>query len=310
MKISLLEKQETKCPYLSNSFLKIFDDYTAEHLKGERTCAEYRYVIFSLCNSARRDFLDLEQNHITEFLSAAAGGDGQVSSNSFKLRVIHAIARYIDENADRYAIIPRYLPLLSSINPKIPEAEYDPKLLPSLEDIDTVLAYAKKEQDMVLFLACALVLRCSLTLNELIKLTKTNFFQDLDGNYGLRMKLSSLADRFVKIPEDIAELIIQYSRSRQDDLPALFITKKGTAMTKRTLQNRLRVACLDCGIDPFCFNDLRILSIAYILKGGASLDQVASYTNMKKKDWLFRYNRVVSEIGDAACDYSHIRIII
>lgn len=302
------EKQETKCPYLSNRFFKILDDYTTSHLKGERTGVEYRYVIYSLCNSAKCDFLNLEQSHITEFLAEYAGGDGRISANSFKLRVIRALAKYIDENADIYSVVPRYLPLLSSLDPKIPNAEYDPRCLPSLEDINSVLAYAKQNQDMVLFLASALVLRCSLTLNELAKLEKNNFFQDLDGNYGLRLKLSSMADRFVKIPDDIADLIIQYTRSRQDDLPALFITKKGTAMTKRTLQNRLHSACMECNISPFCFNDLRLLSIAYALKGGASLDTMAAYMNMKKKDWFFRYNRVVSELSDAACDYSHIRI--
>lgn len=309
MKISLTEKKEIKCPYLSNTFLKIFDDYTASHLKGERTRSEYKYVIFSLCNSAERDFLNLEQSHMVEFLTAGAGGDGRISANSFKLRVIHAIARYIDENADNYSIVPRYLALLSPLDPKIPEAEYDPNNLPSLEDINTVLTHSKNDQDMVLFLACALVLRCSLTLNELIKLEKTNFFQDLNGNYGLRLKLSSLADRFVKIPDDVAEVIIQYSRGRKDDMPALFISKRGTPMTKRTLQDRLHKACLDCGITPMSFNELRVLSIAYMIQGGAALDKVAAYTNMKKTDWLFRYNRVVAEISDAACDYSHIRII-
>lgn len=309
MGISYKEKQETKCPYLSNSFLKIFDDYTASHLKEERTCMEYKYVIYSLCNSAKCDFLNLEQNHITEFLAEYAGGDGRISANSFKLRVIRAIAKYIDANADNYSVVPRYLPLLASLDPKIPEAEYDPSCLPGLEDINAVLAYAKQDQDMVLFLACALALRCSLTLNELIKLEKTNFFQDLDGNYGLRLKLSSMADRFVKIPDDVAEPVIKYTRGRQDDLPVLFITKKGTAMTKRTLQNRLHSACIECNIHPFGFNDLRLLSIAYALKGGATLDTMAAYTNMVKKDWFFRYNRVVSELSDAACDYSHIRIV-
>ena len=46
-----------KCPYLSTTFLKLFDCYAEEHFKDAKTKTEYWENICYLCNYAKTDFL-------------------------------------------------------------------------------------------------------------------------------------------------------------------------------------------------------------------------------------------------------------
>ena len=153
-----------------------------------------------------------------------------------------------------------------------------------------------------------MVLRSTLTTNELVSLKRDMFLQDADGNFGIRLKLTNHAYRFVKLPEDIVELVEQYSMQRNDKLPYFFLNRKGKAASARALQNRLHGTCLACGVEPFTFNDLRILSQALMIKDGAPLDKIAEHINVKTMSWFFRYDRVVESLKESPVDYMHIKV--
>lgn len=298
------------CRYLSKTFLKIFDDYMEERLKTQRSRREYTYVIFSLCNQAKQDFLELCQGDVREFLLTDKNGNRRSAPDGFRMRIIKSICRYIDTNADRYSIAPRYLEIFTELCPVPDDPYFHPTDFPNLEDVNRIFAYLKAENEMATFIACALALRCGLLIHEIVELEKSHFFQDVNGNYGIRIRLSGLADRFVKLPEDVAELIILYIQKRPEESTVLLLNKRKRPMNIRILQNRLRTACLTCGIEPFTFNSLRNLGTTYMIKGGATLEKVAYCLDVKERKWFFRYDRVVRELEDAAVDYSHIRIIV
>lgn len=206
-------------------------------------------------------------------------------------------------------IVPRYLDLFSVIDVMFPDMQFRVEELPDFKSVDRVLGYFKSEGDMVGFLSCSLVLRTTLTTNELVSLERNMLLQDANGNYGIRLKLTSHAYRYVKLPDDIVDLINQYARQRADNLPYFFLNKKGKAVSARALQNRLREACLACQVTPFTYNDLRNLSQTLMIKEGAPLDKLAEHINVKNMSWFFRYNRVVEELDDSAVDYSHLKIV-
>lgn len=300
--------EPVRCPYLSSKFIEIFDCYAKEKLEKQRTKGQYWYVICNICNEAKCDFLELSNEQIETYFSHIAP-DTTLKSTNYDLSVLRAIARYLDENAETYHIAPKYLSLFSSMKVEFPDMQFRKENLPSLNDIDMVLSYFKKQGDMVGFLACAMILRTALTTNEMVKLNREMFLQDKNGNYGVRFPISDHAYRFVKIPDDIAALIIQYTNQRIDNNPSLFLNKKGKSISARALQNRLHEACFSCKINPFTYNDLRTLSQAIMIKDGAPLAKIAEQTNLKKLDWFFRYNRVVKELEDSAVDYMHIKVV-
>lgn len=295
-------------PYMSEKFIKILQKYCLEKVETKRAEQQYIYVFNAVCNRAKCDYLDISKKQINDYFSSIVK-DAAVKSTNYDLSVLRAVSRYLDENADAFEIIPKYLALFSEITVSFPDMQFHIEDLPDFKSIDKVLSYFKKEGDMTGFLACSMVLRTALTTNELVALKRDMFLQDAGGNYGIRMKLTDHAYRYIKLPDDIVELIQQYARQRLDNQTSFFLNKKGKAVSARALQSRLRQACLSCQVKPFTYHDLRILSQALMIKEGAPLEKLAEHVNVKKVDWFFRYNRIVKSLDDSPVDYSHLKIV-
>lgn len=294
--------------YISEHFMNILRKYYTDKIKTERTEQQYMYVFNALCNHAKCDYLDISKEQIKAYFSEIDSGT-IIKSTNYDLSVLRAVSRYMDENAEEFQIEPRYLELFSVIEVMFPDMQFRLEDLPNFQDVDKVLDYFKNEGDMVGFLSCSLVLRTTLTTNELVSLKRDMLLQDANGNFGIRLKLTNHAYRYVKLPDDIVELINQYSRQRIDNLPYFFLNKKGKAVSARALQNRLRDACLACDVQPFTFNDLRHLSQALMIKEGVPLNKLAEHIDVKNVNWFFRYNRVIETLDDSAVDYSHLKIV-
>lgn len=294
-------------PYISKEFSEIFYRY-AERFQKERTKKEYRYVLTSLCNELGCDFLDITAGKIQEYFEKHKS-DLDARTLKYQLRIFQALAKYLDEHAKELGREPNYLSCFLSLDFEAPDVMIEPRNLPSFLEIDKVLSHLKAQGDTSVFLAAVLALRCSLTIHEVVTLKQEMFFQDRNGNYGLRMKISTVNDRFVKLPEDVVELVRLHTKNRTTDSPYLLVNRRQKAMSIRSLQMKLRQACVDCEVSPFSMNDLRVLSTAMMIKEGASPDKIAEYIHIKNKDWFFRYDRVVEELNDAAVDYSHLKIV-
>lgn len=297
-----------KCPYLSTTFLKLFDCYADENFKDIKTKTEYWENVCLLCNHTKTDFLCLSLPLVQDYFSSIAASV-TLGTRKHRLRVYVALARYADEHALLYKIGSSLASVFQLVGLEELNIEYKLDELPSLQDVDRVLAYFKETGDMVMFISISLALFCSQTTSEIISLEKRMMFQDLAGNYGIRIPISSLNDRFVKIPKDLAQIILYYLNSRTDESPFLLLNAYKKQLGAHTLQHRLREACKECGIPMFTMNKLRVLGITFMIKGDAPLDKVAEHINVKKKDWFFRYNRVVKELDNSAVDYMHLRIV-
>ena len=292
--------------YLSPKFIAILKKYYSEKIREERTKQQYTYVFNALCDYAECDFLDITQETIKAYFNRKSS---VMKSTDYNLSVLRAVARYMDENADILEIQEGYLNLFSVIDVIFPDMQFRIEDLPELDSIDRVLAYFKSEGDMTGFLSCSMVLRSTLTTNELVSLRRDMLLQDADGNFGIRLKMTEHAYRFVKLPEDIVELIDRYSMQRTDGQPYFFLNKKGKAVSARALQNRLHEACRACGVRPFTYNDLRILSQALMIKDGAPLEKIAEHINVKNMSWFFRYDRVVESLKESPVDYTHLKVV-
>lgn len=294
--------------YLSSKFIDILQKYCADRIKEERTQQQYIYVFNAICDYAGCDFLEMTQEAIKSYFSQKER-DGAILSTDFNLSVLRAVSRFMDENAEALGIEPVYLNLFSILKVTFPDMQFHMEDLPELGEIDKVLAFFKSQGDLAGFLSCSMVLRMSLTTNELVSLKRNMLLQDADGNCGIRFMMTDYAYRYVKLPSDIKELIEQYAKQRSDKQPYFFLNRKGKPASARALQNRLHDACLASGVKPFTYNDLRTLSQAIMLRDGAPLDKVAEYVNVKNLSWFFRYNRVVEAFKNVPVDYMHIKIV-
>lgn len=294
-------------PYMSQKFREILVKYYKENVKKKRTEQQYTYVFNAICDSAKCDYLDMTQDDIQGFFNRKNMKES-VKVTDYNLSVLRAVSRYLDEHAEEFHIQPRFLNMFSTLNISFPDMQFKMEDLPRLEDIDMVLEFFKKNGDMVGFLSCSMVLRTSLTTKELVSLRRDMLLQDAEGGYGIRLKMTEYAYRYVKLPGDIVELIELYSRQRSDNQPFFFLNKKGKPVSERALQNRLHEACVACGVKPFTYNDLRVLSQVFMIKDGAPLEKIAEYVDIKNMSWFFRYNRVVEAFTDSPVDCVHLKV--
>lgn len=302
------EKSEVKCPYLSTGFFKLFNSYAHEKFKEPDTRTEYLENICYLCNYAKTDFLRLTFPVIQDYFSSLSSSV-RLGTQKNRMRMYLAVARYADENASLYEIKAPLASAFQLVALEELDMEYRLEDLPSLQNVDHILSYFKNNGDMVMFISVALALFCCQSTSVIVALKKEMFFQDLAGNYGIRIAISSLNNRFIKVPTDLAQIIIQYTQKRSDSSPYLLLNSYSKPIKAHTIQLRLSNACKECGVPSFTMNKLRILGTTLMIKGGAPLDKVAEHINVKKKDWFFRYNRVVKELGNSAVDYIHLKIV-
>ncbi|XBX10636.1 tyrosine-type recombinase/integrase (plasmid) [Enterocloster clostridioformis] len=297
------------CEYLSATFLRIFDEYATARLKKQTTKDEYWDKICYLCNYAKKDFLKLTASDAADYF---ANTDISIGTKRARLRTYRAIARYIDQMSMFYGLTPDYSRVFLSVNLGEPDMYYRLEDLPAFKDIDVLFCYFKEQHDLATFIAMALALRCCLTTEEIVSLDKKMLFQDLSGSYGLRLHVSDLNDRFIKIPDDVAQLMVQYVNKRLDDDPHLLLNAYGKPLGVRTLQSRLQLACKACGEkigNSFTFNGLRVLGTTLMLKKGAPVQKVMEYTYTESDYWIMRYNKVIKELDDSPVDYVHLKIM-
>lgn len=309
MDVNRNSRIKPSCEYLSTTFLRIFDEYANARLKKQTTKDEYWDRICYICNYAKKDFLKLSTNDVTAYFTNT---DISMGTKRARLRTYRAIARYIDNMSMVYGLNPDYSKTFLTVNLGDPDMYYQLEDLPAFKDIDCIFCYLKEQHDLATFIAMALALRCCLSTEEIVSLEKSMFFQDLSGRYGLRLHVSDLNDRFIKIPDDIAQLIVQYINSRLDDEPQLFLNTYGKPLGVRTLQSRLQAACKACGgriEKPFTFNGLRVLGTTLMLKKGAPASKVMEYTYTESDYWIMRYNKVIKELDDSPVDYVHLKIL-
>ena len=281
------ESLQSLSPYFSPLFLSAFSAYSSR-FKKERTRREYLYAIASLCNSAGCSFFE----HILEYFQSSdlkfQGSANDAASSKpaepsvpspaketslhYNLRVYRAFARFLDEHAEQYGLMPVYTGLFSSLSSSSEEMEFSMESLPSFEAINCVLGWLRETNDLTTFTAVTLALRCALTVQELVSLRRSMFFLDAHGRTGLRLPVSDsrkssgssgARSRIVKVPEDAAEIIRLLTAGRpageENREQSLLLNKYGRPLTVRSLQMRLREACLACKIPTFTMNDLRTL---------------------------------------------------
>lgn len=294
-----------ECDYLSNKFkLQIWEDFSAT-LLNKKTVQQYAFLVADICNFCQRDFLELDSENVSSYFNFLMEKykDGIHTENTLfvKRAQLHSMSNYIIKHAS-YLGVEEYV-FNPFVNLKIPETDViiGKQDIPSPEQLNEILANALN--DSRLFVAISLVLRCGLTTGELVEIKMKHFFCDSANHFGLTIG-NHEHKRFVKIPNDVMDIVRQHSFSFEPD-SYLLQNHKHEKMSYRYL-NRLYHKNVKNSL--FNLSDIRKAAITYMLVGGASPGDVAVYTGTSPT-WMFRYNKVVSEISCAPCDYSMLRIV-
>ena len=295
--------------YFSDTFFNgIWISFSAT-LRASKTRNDYFTLLCEICDFCKKDFLELEPADGKAFFDSLfernKKGELRKSTISVHFYKLNSICNYIIENGTRYNITSFQNPFSS-----LCDVSFDSFLtkehVPDIEMMDKILSMCKA--DLQLYAAVALIVRCALTSSELCKIRRDSIIKDAKGNCGIVFKVHN-GERYVKVPEDIINLIDQVISSYPSTDGTLFVNTRGRALSIRGLQ-RLYNKYVYFGDDEYCYNmsDIRNGSIAFFLAHDAiERDAIADYVDISK-GWLIRYANVIPDLEQAPVDLVNIRI--
>jgi len=216
------------------------------------------------------------------------------------------VATYMMEHHEAYGLPESFQNVFFSVSLPGYENYYTKEDILSVEEIDELLGRARKNSSQM-FLAIALILRCGLTLSEVCRLSKDNLLIDASDQCYIRFQKAG-KERYIAVPKDVLPYLYE-AEATIHATGALFTNSRGNVLSPRGLERGIaalvRGSSLEKKVTP---QTLRTTSVAYMLEGGASGEEVAHYTSVDGR-WIYRFNKVIDEIRPAPCELSHIRIL-
>ena len=157
---------------------------------------------------------------------------------------------------------------------KAPADVFHPQKIPSLAEVEKVLAYTKATDRLVYF-AVLFSLGAFVRTGEFLKLKVRDIMQDASGAWYAR-----LSDGYmVLLDGDFGEELVEYASATLsgDDLLFSRTTKAGRKpITEQGLRKRLAKACSSVKVESFSFNELRNAAAVYTANAGATKEEIAS----------------------------------
>lgn len=293
------------CSYLSDTFIHDIWLKFSSPLKRQKTLLNYLAEINSICSYLKCDFLDITTSSAQTYYDYLfAKGTLTIKSIHTKLGYCRSIGSYIADNRD-------ILNLSDYMNPffRVNIASYntflEPDKVPTLDMIDKLLSYCKKNGDEQLYLIISLVVRCSLTTSQICSLKTKMIFIDKAGTCCIVFPGKPNLKR-LRVPSDVASLLFDHM-NRCGETEDVFFNAKGGPLKEVPLQRKMASLSEQALGRSVTLQDLRNSSIALMLAGGAPSAEVSTYCDIAPR-WLYRFNTVVDDIQSDSCDYANFTI--
>lgn len=238
---------------------------------------------------------------------------GRLSYNTavMRLSVMKSVCTFIETYTINHG--KRYVNHFESMS--LPEQDKIlPKdAIPDTKEIDNLLSEALDANDNKAFLIFSLVIKMGLTNQEICNLNKEYICRNQTGHLCINMPPKNHISRFLIIPDDLGTILDTYIVAENIQSGALFTNIRKNRIKMRDTE-RLLASYTDKLVKAkklrkhYTMQTLRHAAISYMLMGGASKDEVASYTGVTGK-WMNRYDKIIADnIINVAANYNVINI--
>lgn len=296
--------------YLSDQFLlHIWPEYSLK-LMNKRTRENYFSIVCMICDYTKTDFLELTHVQARSYfdsLLAHQPGKRRValSTISSRLSALRSVSTYIVENKDRYNIDENYTNVFLYID--LPEnSEYlDKEDIPTIKELDKLLIAAS--DNPMMYLIFALVIRCGFTAGEVCKMKVSQICEDAANRFSVVFHEKNRT-RYVKIPDDVVPILMNYKKFIPNTSEYMFYNKRGYVLKVRNLETLVNKYVSKAGLSNYTIQDIRNAAICYMRASGADELSVADYVGVEAR-WMYRYDYVIQELDMQPVDLTKIRII-
>lgn len=273
--------------------------------KVKRNCLSF---IASICDYCMKDYLEITNLHAQSYFNYLAlpghGGKKRSALSTIQLKYssLHAFSNYLIRNAATFGI--KYIcNPLDHVHIEHPGPYLNASRVPSVLQMNEILHQCESEP--ALYAALSLIIKCGLTVGELTRLRQDSFILDDSGRAAAVLTYRN-AQRYVKIPDDVLEILDYYWNKQTANTEYLFENKAGHPMRVRDIE-RLYKSCMGTHFQ-FTLSDLRNGCIALLLASGAPKNELGKYAGIRQCSWLRRYDKAIPELSLAPCDYSNLSI--
>ncbi len=257
-----------------------FKDYFFNCMQGKerRTIDEYISYVSMICNKYLKDFLDLTQDDVESYFYYLNSklADGKITRKTIgtRLSCYRTLAQFISEKDETY-----HSPFTRIIRPQT-KADFDPNKIPTMRELDLIMSEAKS--DPQLFLILSLATRVGLSSSSILSLRYNSVMRERGHVYlFFAAKSDFKQDSFIQMPEDVAELIVNYCG---DNLGAsdsvIFRNKYKNPLSLVNLDRAVAKVIKKCGLDGYTLKDFRNRAILEMAQAGASPESLSGYTGL------------------------------
>lgn len=280
-----------------------------------RTRKEYFTVLKSFVKVTGNDPLHLTQEATDRFYKDLVQRlkENRLSYTTALMRVsvMRSICEFIRYHQNSHGI--DYTNFFSEIVLNDIDKTIQNENLPDENELNSLLQLSQSKSDDTAFLLFSLVMKCGLTTGEICSLNMDYIEIDSEQNLYIHFPAKGRNTRTIKLPKDITELMTKYIDDHDIFDGAILLNKRKNRLTLRDAE-RILIRYLNLGEQEdlihkrFTLQMMRHAAFKYMLKGGASEEEVAKYGGITTK-WMSRYRQVsATEITSDAIDYSIISI--
>lgn len=267
------------CEYCSEEFEQLFFNFSAP--KNNNTRNEYISYVNLLCKYIGKDFLDIGFDDARKYLdymnSERSNGKLTKKTVCVRLSCYNTLAQHIEEHSDDYKN-----PFSRLARPEVSH-EFDPNRIPTMEELDSLFSEAKKDTQH--FLILALASRVGLSATSVLNIHTDNIVRNGEDVYiHFEPKGDFDKDSYVKLPEDVKEVLELYVKSKNIDLASrepLFKNKWGNPLTLKNVDQLVKKIARKCGLEEYTLKDFRNRALLDMANSGVSMEKLSEYTGLK-----------------------------
>lgn len=206
----------------------------------------------------------------------------------------------------------KYNPLKAVRKPKVPITSQERYLTP--KEADELLTELKKKPRN--YLIGIILFTTGLRASELVNIKWSDFYEDTNGNIGLRVIGKGKKPRNVKIRRDVWSYILPFRANQgkgilldTTDDSYLILNRDGGPLSDRYCREMLKRAAKRVGIKKdISTHWLRHTSASLAINGGADIKKCLDQYGWEDVKTAQRYIHSVNQLEDAAADYVDIKV--
>lgn len=255
------------CPYYSDQFLELFSLYLIS-CSHERTVEEVLSCVRSLCNYAKKDFLELSRKDVDSYFQDMLNRKLSPSTIRIRRSRYSNLLRFVNEQTEG-AVFPNYYDMLSFHAPEDYELSRDiVKNYVTEEQFSRIIRAANDLNDEMVPLVFGLSYVSAMSASEICEIRHDHISRDECGRVHVYIYDESFhTERTILLDEALGNLLLDYlSKPPKKDSPFIFLNQHGNPLTLRNINALFRKCCRSCGVgEEIAFKDLRSSAIVRML---------------------------------------------